>query len=145
MRPISGTIDESMVRMHSKLEEVAAQILETMGVQVKAFGEKNIEEIRRQLQELSGLVAEISKVAQLTQPFSDTLESLKAQLKGSWNLDPEKIDKQFNKVIRKLNGVGGLVTTLTKKAEETLQGLDRLGPGALKAGVDDLATKMQTA
>ena len=52
-------------------------------------------------------------------------------MKGSWNLDAEKIDDQFKTVVAKVNGIGALVNCLTKKAEETLQALDRLGPGAL--------------
>ena len=131
MAPITGTVDDSMVRMHSKLEEVAGQILQTMGVQVKNFGERQLAEIRAQFVQLADAISDVAKVVQLQQPLSDVLESLKAQVKGSWNLDAEKIDVQFKTVVAKVNGIGALANGLTKKAEETLQALDRLGPGAL--------------
>ena len=142
MAPITGTVDDSMIRMHSKLEEVAGQILETTGVQVKNFGEKQLAEIRAQFVQLADAISDVAKVAQLHQPLSDVLESVKAQVKGTWNLDAEKIDDQFKTVVAKVNGIGALVNGLTKKAEETLQALDRLGPGTLKAGIDDFAAKM---
>ena len=145
MAPITGTVDDSMVRMHSKLEEVGAQILETMGVQVKNFGEKQLTEIRAQFAHLADAISDVAKVAQLHQPLSDVLESLKAQVKGSWNLDAEKIDDQFKSLLAKVNGVGALVNSLTKKADESLQALDRLGPGALKAGIDEFAAKMSAS
>ena len=142
MAPIMGTVDDSMVRMHSKLGEVAGQILETMGVQVKNLGEKQMAEIKAQFAQLADAISDVAKIAQLQQPLSDVLESLKAQVKGSWNLDAEKIDDQFKTVVAKVNGVGALVNSLTKKADETMQALDRLGPGALKAGIDDVVSKM---
>ena len=145
MAPITGTVDDSMIRMHSKLEEVGAQILETMGVQVKNFGEKQLTEIRAQFAQLADAISDVAKVAQLHQPLSDVMESLKAQVKGSWNLDGEKIDEQLKSLLAKVNGVGALVNTLTKKADESLQALDRLGPGALKAGIDEFAAKMSTS
>ena len=145
MAPITGTVDDSMVRMHSKLEEVGAQILETMGVQVKNFGEKQLSEIRAQFVQLADAISDVAKVAQLRQPLSDGLESLKAQVKGSWNLDAEKIDDQFKSLMAKVNGVGSLVNSLTKKADETLQALERLGPGSLKAGIDEFAAKMSAS
>ena len=89
MAPITGTVDDSMIRMHSKLEEVAGQILETMGVQVKNFGEKQLAEIRAQFVQLADAISDVAKVAQLHQPLSDVLESVKAQVKGTWNLDAE--------------------------------------------------------
>ena len=145
MSPITGTVDDSMVRMHSKLEEVAAQILETMGIQVKNLGEKQLAEVRAQFTQMMDALSDIAKLTQLQQPLSDMLESVKAQVKGSWSLDPEKIDDQFKTVVAKVNGIGALVNGLVKKAEETLQALDRLGPGALKAGIDETATKMTAA
>ena len=145
MSPITGTVDDSMVRMHSRLEEVAAQILETMGIQVKNLGEKQLAEVRAQFTQMMDALSDIAKLTQLQQPLSDMLESVKAQVKGSWNLDPEKIDDQFKTVVAKVNGIGALVNGLVKKAEETLQALDRLGPGALKAGIDETATKMTAA
>ena len=145
MSPITGTVDDSMVRMHSKLEEVAAQILETMGIQVKNLGEKQLAEVRAQFTQMMDALSDIAKLTQLQQPLSDMLESVKAQVKGSWSLDPEKIDDQFKTVVAKVNGIGALVNGLVKKAEETLQARDRLGPGALKAGIDETATKMTAA
>ena len=142
MAPITRTVDDSMVRMRSKLEEVAGQILEPMGVQVKNFGEKQLAEIRAQFVQLADAISDVAKIAQLHQPLSDVLESVRAQVKGSRNLDAEKIDDQFKTVVAKVNGIGALVNGLTKKAEETLQALDRLGPGGPKAGIDDFAAKM---
>ena len=128
MAPITGMVDDSMVRMHSKLEEVGAQILETMGVQVKNFGEKQLSEIRAQFVQLADAISDVAKVAQLHQPLSDVLESLKAQVlkeAGTW--------MRRKLMTSKVNGVGALVNSLTKKADETLQALARLGPGSLKA------------
>ena len=65
MAPITGTVDDSMVRMHSKLEEVAGQILETMAVQVKNFGEKQLAEIRAQFVQLTDAISDVAKAAAL--------------------------------------------------------------------------------
>ena len=116
-----------------------------MGVQVKNFGEKQLSEIRAQFAHLGDAISDVAKVAQLHQPLSDVLESLKAQVKGSWNLDAEKIDNQFKSLLAKVNGVGALVNSLTKKADESLQALDRLRPGALKAGIDEFAARMSAS
>ena len=129
MSPISGTVDEAMARMHSRLEEVAAQILETMGVQVKNLGDQNLLELRAQLADLAETMTEISKIGQMLGPFQDLLESLKGQVRESWKFDAEKLEENFKNILGKLNSIGGLTSTSVKKLDETLAALERLGPG----------------
>ena len=137
MSPITGTVDDSMVRMHSKLEEVAARILETMGIQVRDLGEKQLAEVRAQFTQMMDALSDIAKLTQLQQPLSDLLESVKAQVKGSWSLDPEKIDDQFKTVVAKVNGIGALVNGLVKRRRKPCKplivlDLERSRPALMK-------------